>query len=906
MPELEKVYIPRVIEKRWTAVWRERKVFTPETSAAETPFTIILPPPNITGSLTVGHALGTTVQDLLCRWKRMKGFNVLWLAGMDHAGIATQKVVERALLERGITKDALGREKFLEECWKWKEKYHDRIVEQLDSLGASLDWSREVFTLDANVSRSVREVFVRLYNKGLIYRDRYIVNWCPSCKTAISDEEVDFVETHGKLYYIAYPFAGGGGELVVGTTRPETMLGDVAVAMNPKDKRSDLLKGRMLELPLAGRTIPVIFDEAVDPAFGTGCLKVTPGHDATDFLIGLRHKLEAVVVIDRDGTMNAGAGRFAGLDRLEARKAVLAALEEQGLLRKIDDYDHAIGHHDRCGTAIEPYISRQWFLRMKALAEPGIEAAQRGEVVFTPERWGNIYLSWMENIRDWCISRQLWWGHRIPVWYCGDCEETIAAVDEPASCPKCRGSRLVQDEDVLDTWFSSWLWTFSPMGWPEKTRDLETFHPTSVLVTGGDIIFFWVARMIMASFEFMGEIPFSTVYITGIVRDMKGRKMSKSLGNSPDPIDIIDRAGADALRFTLMMLSPPGQDIMFDESKVDVGRHFANKIWNAARFVLAQEAAPVCADEDAPEPLPAGSPGLEPAAELHESIFGAAAGAEIVFDWEDRWILSRLARRVGELDECIDTYRFDEASRTLYDFFWHEYCDWYLELSKAAARQGGARARGAAVTGRTVLGASMMLLHPTMPFITEEIWSMLAPRRGVLALCRFPGIPERCVDTALERDVEFFKEIVSAIRNLRQSFNIPPGKLMNAIINCEKGRAEAPRLERFREQIRLMAKVDDLAIAEGAAKPSGSAAAGLAGIEIYLPLKGIVDIEAEKKRLGKDLEKITRECEKVEGRLKDARFVERAPADVVEQEKNRYNEMSDKRRRIARILEDLG
>jgi valyl-tRNA synthetase len=908
VPELEKVYNPVEIEKKWTAVWRERKVFTPDARSPEPPFTIILPPPNITGSLTVGHALGTTVQDLLCRWKRMKGFNVLWLAGMDHAGIATQKVVERSLLERGVAKETLGREKFLEECWRWKEKYHDRIVEQLDALGASLDWTRETFTLDPGVSRAVREVFVRLHGKGLIYRDRYIVNWCPSCRTAISDEEVDYVETHGKLYYIAYPFSDGGGELVVGTTRPETMLGDVAVAMNPGDKRAEALRGRMLELPLTGRTIPVIFDEAVDPAFGTGCLKVTPGHDATDFLIGLRHGLDPVIVIDRDGTMNAAAGRFAGLDRREARAQVLAALEEQGLLRKIDDYEHSIGHHDRCGTAIEPYISRQWFLRMKTLAAPGIETAKRGEVTFTPERWGNIYLSWMENIRDWCISRQLWWGHRIPVWYCGACDETIVAVEEPQACPKCGGAALSQDEDVLDTWFSSWLWTFSPMGWPGKTLDLETFHPTNVLVTGGDIIFFWVARMIMASLEFMGEIPFSTVYITGIVRDTKGRKMSKSLGNSPDPIDIIGRAGADAFRFTLMMLSPPGQDIMFDESKVDLGKHFANKIWNAARFVLGQEfdaggGETGVTGAKAPS-VRAGH--AEPPAALYETVFGSSAGGEAVFGWEDRWIVSRLARRASELDAHIDAYRFDEASRTLYDFFWHEYCDWYLELSKAASRQGGARARGAAATARAVLGASMIHLHPTMPFITEEIWSMLAPQAGALAGFRFPGVPGGVLDDSLEADVAFFMEVVSAIRNLRQSFNIPPGRLVSVAVNCEPGRGVPARLDRFREQIGLLAKVEDLAVAEGAARPPGSVAAGLSSIEIYLPLRGIVDIEAEKRRLGRDLEKIARECEKVEKRLGDARFVEKAPSEVVEQERNRYNEMSDKKRRIARILEDLG
>ncbi len=905
MAELEKTYNPVDVERKWTAVWRESRVFTPDARSSEPPFTIVLPPPNITGSLTVGHALGTTVQDLLCRWKRMKGHNVLWLAGMDHAGIATQKVVERALLDRGVTKDALGREKFLEECWTWKAKYHDRIVEQLGALGASLDWSRETFTLDPGVSRAVREVFVRLYRKDLIYRDRYIVNWCPACGTAISDEEVDFVETHGKLYYIAYPFAGGGGELVVGTTRPETMLGDVAVAMNPGDKRAEALRGKMLELPLTERAIPVIFDEAVDPTFGTGCLKVTPAHDATDFLIGLRHRLDPVVVIDRTGRMTAEAGRFAGLDRRAARAQVLAALEERGLLRKIDDYDHAIGHHDRCGTAIEPYISRQWFLRMRTLAAPGIEAAKHGAVTFTPDRWGNIYLSWMENIRDWCVSRQLWWGHRIPVWYCGDCDETIVAVEAPAVCPKCGGAKLAQDEDVLDTWFSSWLWTFSPMGWPETTEDLETFHPTSVLVTGGDIIFFWVARMIMASFEFMGEIPFSTVYITGIVRDAKGRKMSKSLGNSPDPIDIVGRSGADAFRFTLMMLSPPGQDIMFDESKVDVGKHFANKIWNAARFVLGQEAdvAGAAAGFGAGGSRAAS---VDTPAGLHEAVFGDAADADAAFGWEDRWIVSRLAKRAAELEGHIDAYRFDEASRTLYDFFWHEYCDWYLELSKAAGRQGGLRGRGASITARAVLGASMILLHPMMPFITEEIWSMLAPGRGVLAGYRFPGVPARSLDGALEADVDFFKEIVAAIRNLRQSFNIPPGKPVGVVLNCEGGRGIPARLDRFREQIGLLAKVSDLTIADGAARPPGSVAAGLSSIEIYLPLAGVVDIEAEKKRLGKDLEKITRECEKVEGRLKDARFTEKAPAEVVEQEKNRYDEMSDRRRRIARILEDLG
>jgi len=908
---LEKVYNPAEVDRKWSGVWSDRKIFVANAEASDEPFTIILPPPNITGSLTVGHALGTTVQDVLCRHRRLRGRSVLWLAGMDHAGIATQKVVERSLLERGVTKEELGRERFLEECWKWKDTYHDRIVAQLERLGASLDWSREAFTLDPGVSRAVREVFVRLYEKGLIYRDRYIVNWCPACRTAISDEEVNFVETHGKLYFIAYPFVEGGGEVVVGTTRPETMLGDVAVAMNPADPRAGALEGKLVRLPLTERRIPIILDEAVDPAFGTGFLKVTPGHDPADFAIGLRHALDPVIVIDQGGKMSAEAGRFAGLDRREARARVLEALEGEGLLRKIEDYDHSIGHHDRCGTIIEPSISRQWFLRMKPLAEPAIGVVTGGEVSFFPERWRNSYLSWMENIRDWCISRQLWWGHRIPVWYCAACGETIVSVDEPKGCPKCAHATLAQDEDVLDTWFSSWLWTFSPLGWPERTKDLETFHPTSVLVTAGDIIFFWVARMIMASLEFLGEIPFSSVYITGIVRDAKGRKMSKSLGNSPDPIDIMDRCGADAFRFTLMMLSPPGQDVLFDESKVEVGKHFANKIWNAARFVLAQPLdAPERSGEAAAAPSGRGAAafgeisGAECGA-LYRALFGTLPPGDCAVGWQERWMLSRLARRAGEIEAFIDSYRFDEAARSAYDFFWHEFCDWYLELSKGAVREGGARARGAAVTARIVLGASMALLHPIMPFITEEIWSMLAPGAPPLAGSRFPAVPERLLDKALEEDVESFEEIVTAIRNLRQSFNVPPGKAAPAIINCAPGSGVAARLEGFREPIRQLARVDLLTIGEGVEKPAKCAAAGLAGREVYLPLEGLVDIEAEKKRLAKDLEKLSRECEKLEARLGDERFLEKAPPEIVAAEKTRFGEMSDRRQRIARILEDL-
>ncbi|MBN1885006.1 MAG: valine--tRNA ligase [Candidatus Krumholzibacteriota bacterium] len=888
---LEKVYSPSDVERRWNDFWTERGVFTADAEADAPSYTIILPPPNVTGKLTIGHCLGTTVQDILIRWKKIRGCNVLWLPGTDHAGIATQNVVERSLAERGLSRGELGREAFLEECWRWKELYHGRIVQQLGRLGVALDWSREAFTLDEGVSRAVREVFVRLHEKGLVYRGDYIVNWCPSCGTAISDEEVEFVDTHGSLYYVAYPFADGGGELVVGTTRPETMLGDVAVAVSPLNERAAELAGRLLRLPLTDREIPVILDEAVDPEFGTGCLKVTPAHDTTDFEIGRRHDLDPVVVIGRDGRMNDRAGKYAGLDVFEARRRIVAALDEAGLLRRIDNYDHSVGHHDRCGAVVEPAISMQWFLRMASLAAPGIDAAVAGDVGFFPERWKNIYLSWMENIRDWCISRQLWWGHRIPVWYCG-CGETIVSAIEPVACPACGSGALRQDEDVLDTWFSSWLWTFSPLGWPEQTKDLDVFHPTDVLVTGGDIIFFWVARMIMASLEFLGEIPFSTVYITGIVRDAKGRKMSKSLGNSPDPIDIIDEYGADALRFTLMMLSPPGQDLLFDEAKVETGRHFANKIWNAARFVLGREES--------------AGPGSGPVGEAGAALLGDEKTGPVVFGWEDRWIASRLVDTWRAVDDRLERFRFDEAIRLLHDFFWHEFCDWYLEMAKPALREGGERAAGAVAAARFVLGGSMVLLYPFMPFITEEIWRMLAPGRPALSEGTI-GLPAgELVDENLDLDVGLFKEIVTTIRNLRQGCNVPPASAVDVILNCEPGSGMAGRLARFEPQIRHLARVAEIETTEGAGKPAGSVAAGLAGLEIYLPLDGVVDLAEERARLKKELEKLGVECDKIAVRLDDGRFVQRAPAEVVARERERFEEMSDRRGRLERILEDIG
>jgi valyl-tRNA synthetase len=888
---LDKVFKPNRIDEKWSDIWSRTDAFRADNTSTDPSYCIILPPPNVTGMLTVGHALGTTVQDVLCRWKRLGGFNVLWLSGTDHAGIATQNVVERSLIERGLSREGLGREGFLEECWKWKEMYHGRIVEQLSRLGASLDWSRERFTLDPGVSGAVREVFVRLYERGLIYRDKYIVNWCPHCGTAISDEEVDYREEKSNLWYIAYPLVDGSGEVVVGTTRPETMLGDVAVATYEGHERAEELIGKPVLLPLTGRSIPIIADQAVDPEFGTGFLKVTPAHDATDFEIGLRHGLDPFVVIGGDGRMNENSGAFEGLSIFEARERILEELEKQGLIRKIEEYSHSVGHHDRCGSLIEPYVSKQWFLKMEPLAAPAIKVVKEGTISFVPERWKNIYLGWMENIKDWCISRQLWWGHRIPVWYCEGCSTEIVSLDDPQECPGCRSGDLKQDEDVLDTWFSSWLWTFSPLGWPEKTADLECFHPTDVLVTAGDIIFFWVARMIMASLEFKGEIPFSDVYITGIVRDMSGRKMSKSLGNSPDMVDIIERHGADAFRFSLMMQSPPGQDILFEEKKVEVGKHFANKIWNAARFVLAREQG----DEGKAE----GLAGLD--AILHSS----GPGGECEFGWEDRWIASRLSARMEDYASAIDSFRLDEASRIIYDFFWHEFCDWYLELSKPVMREPGGRAKGAAITSRSVLAVSMIMLHPIMPFISEEIWSMALPRAPMLARYTFEGMPGGLRDRELEADVAVFKEIVTDIRYLRQSFNVPAKSSVDVVVSCEGGGSIPGRLEKFRDQICFLANVGELTIAENAEKPDGSVAAGLAHMEIYMILGGVVDISAEKEKIGKEVDRLSRETNKIEKRLGDEKFLHRAPADVVERERERFADMKDRMQRLKRILEDL-
>jgi valyl-tRNA synthetase len=903
---LEKVFNPNEIDTKWREEWSKSDAFTADNNSDADSYTIILPPPNVTGTLTIGHVLGVTVQDILVRWKRLKGYNVLWLSGTDHAGIATQKVVEKNLAEEGIDKESFGRDKFLEKCWGWKDQCHSRIVEQLNKLGASLDWTRERFTLDEGVSRAVREVFVRLYEKSLIYRDTYIVNWCPSCMTAISNEEVEFKDIDGKLYYIAYPFEGSDKEVVVGTTRPETMLGDAAVAVSPDDPRRPEFEGKKLLLPLTQRKIPIVFDEAVDPEFGTGCLKVTPAHDVTDFEIGRRHNLDGVVVIGRDGKMTREAGKFSGLDRYDARKEVLKALENQGLLRRIEDYGHSVGNHDRCGTVIEPAISRQWFMKMDELAKPAIDVVKNGEVTFLPTRWKNIYLNWMEEIRDWCISRQLWWGHRIPVWYCDECDRMIVSVETPSVCPECGSGKLVQDKDVLDTWFSSWLWTFSPLGWPEKTADLAVFHPTDVLVTAGDIIFFWVARMIIASLEFLGEPPFSTVYITGIVRDMKGRKMSKSLGNSPDPIDIIECYGADSLRFALMRLSPPGQDILFEEKMVEVGKHFANKIWNAARFVLSQTDSSGYSssfDKGLNDSVAADSENA--IINLFKSVFGFIPEFDYQFSREDKWIVSRLAGMLGEYERYIDSFRFDEAIRTLYDFFWHEFCDWYMEFSKPVLAEDKIKAGGAIITARAVLGVSIIALNPVMPFITEEIWSMLSPHSKSLYEYKFHGAGKDLIDKELDNNVKILMEVISSIRNMKHTFNLSSSEDVSVIINCKEGSAVDEMLTPFIGQICSQAFVKRVDIKTGASKPEKCAASGHSSFEIYMPLEEIVDIEGEKKKLAENIKKLNSQISKIENRLNNEQFLRKAPKEVVKRERERMSAMADRGKRMENILEDL-
>jgi len=894
--ELSTRYSPAEAESRWYEFWESNGFFHPEPNKSQTPYTIVIPPPNVTGMLTLGHVLNNTLQDILIRWRRMQGFNTLWVPGTDHAGIATQNVVEKELAKQNITRDDLGREKFVEHVWQTKHDHHGIITSQLKRLGCSCDWERERFTLDEGLSRAVREVFVHLYNKGLVYRDSFIINWCPRCRTALSDEESEHREIEGALSYIKYPIVGGDKALTVATTRPETMLGDTAVAVHPDDPRYRDDIGKNAMLPLMDREIPIIADEAVDPKFGTGAVKVTPSHDPNDFEIGRKHDLEFVAVIGEDGKMTEAAGKYAGLDRFECRKRVLKDLEELGLFVDKKPHVHSVGHCYRCDTIVEPYLSRQWFVRMKELAEPAIKAAREGKITFYPKRWTKVYFSWLENVRDWCISRQIWWGHRIPAYYCRDCDETIVAADPPEKC-KCGSANIEQEEDVLDTWFSSWLWPFSTLGWPEKTPDLDYFYPTNALVTAPDIIFFWVARMIIAGLEFMGEIPFGDVYLHGVVRDETARKMSKSLGNSPDPMDVMDKYGADALRFSMILITSQGQDAFYSEEKVQIGRNFANKVWNASRLVLMSLAdAPDCDTSSAP--------------------------AEDQLAAEDRWILSRLNNAIETVNSGLEGFVFNDAARAVYEFIWHEFCDWYLEIikpriySKETTGPEAESRRTAQGVVVHVLGAGLRLLHPFAPYITEEIWQnlgKLCPKRGLpeaadaarsVMIAPWPQAQGPYAQPEIEAQIGTVQDIIRAIRNVRANMNVPKRKPLSVTVSVADAAAEKTVAEN-RDLLMRLAYVESLETGVDLPKPESSAAEVVGIIQIFVPLAGLIDLDVEREKTQKQLDAAEKQLSGIRARLANAAFLEKAPKHVVDRERERGDELEQRIAKLTGHLQEL-
>ncbi|MBN1423899.1 valine--tRNA ligase [Candidatus Fermentibacteria bacterium] len=881
MHDIPKQYDPASVEKRILALWLDGKAFAARTDQPGPRFSIVIPPPNITGALHMGHALNNGIQDIAVRYQRMQGKVTVWIPGTDHAGIATQNVVERDLTKEGVTRAQLGRERFIEKVWEWKHTYGNRIIHQLQRLGCSCDWDRLRFTLDSGLSRAVREVFVRLYEKGLIYRGKYIVNWCPRCRTAISDEEVDHQETDGHLWFIKYPVKGSSETITVATTRPETMLGDTAVAVHPDDGRYRSLIGATVILPLAGREIPVVGSSAVDPEFGTGAVKVTPAHDPADFHIAAELGLPAVIVMAEDGTMTAAAGsQFAGMDRFRCRELVIEHLKAEKRIGKIEKYSHSVGHCQRCNTIIEPYLSDQWFVRMKPLAEPALAALDAGQPALLPKRWVAVYRAWLENIRDWCISRQLWWGHRIPVWYCDECGAVVVEKEDPTYCPKCEGA-LRQDEDVLDTWFSSWLWPFSTMGWPETTAEYQRFFPTDLLVTAYDIIFFWVARMVMASLEFTGQIPFTHVYFTGMVKDELGRWMSKSLGNGIDPIEMIDKYSADAVRFSLAMLTTEGQDVNLAPSKFEMGRNFSNKIWNAYRLLALNEA--VCPDVEA-------------------KMTRLRSSGEL--DLSDRWILSRAMRATVEIADCLDRYRFNDAALAAYNFVWRDYCDWYLELIKSRLSGKASEGSVARCVATYVWSVAIRMLHPFMPFITEELWQRCFAGRGMAMHSRWPAANPLYRDEQAEADMELLQGIIRAIRTIRGEMNVPPGKLAPVIVKTESPEVRAC-LERNLRYVQELARVSALRIAPGFTREEPAACTVVGVSEVFLPLEGLVDIQAERGRLQKDLDRTEQSLRRARQKLGNSDFLERAPREVVEAERTRAEEVEARRDKLLSYLEAL-
>ncbi len=874
---LEKGYDPHSVEEKWYRIWVENGYFTPAERTGAAPYCIVIPPPNVTGSLHMGHALNNTLQDMLIRYKRMKGFSTLWQCGTDHAGIATQNVVEREIARDGRSRHDVGREAFVERVWQWREEYGGKIVTQLKKLGASCDWSRERFTMDEGCSRAVREVFVTLYEEGLIYRNQRLINWCPRCHTALSDLEAEHEDIQGNLYYIHYPAADGTGALTVATTRPETMLGDTAVAVNPEDERHCMRAGTSVVLPLMDREIPVIADSYVDREFGTGALKITPAHDPNDFEIGRTYGLDFIKVIGEDGCMTDDAGPYAGLDRFEARKKIVADLTDLGLLEKIEQHSHAVGHCYRCKSIVEPNLSMQWFVNVKPLAEKAIEAVESGATRIVPENWRKTYFEWMHNIRDWCISRQIWWGHRIPAWYCADCDGITVARDDPAQCAACGSSSIEQDADVLDTWFSSALWPFSTLGWPDRTAELEKFYPTSCLVTGFDILFFWVARMMMMGLKFMGDVPFRDVYIHALVRDEHGQKMSKSKGNVIDPLEVIEQFGTDSFRFTLAAMAAQGRDISLSEKRIEGYRHFVNKLWNASRFVLMN-------------------------LEGYEEGF-PASGAR---DLKDRWILSRLNSVAAAVDITLQEYRFNETAHQLYQFIWHEFCDWYLEMAKPQLYDTGnpERRRATQQVMVTVLRTITELLHPIMPFVTEELWQKLPGTGETIVTAAFPETDSDMLDAEAEAAMGTIIQAVTAVRTIRGEMNIAPAARPHADVLCHD-EATAALLTRHSDMLCRLAGLSSAAVHRQFAKPAAAAAAVIDSAEIFLQLEGIIDFNEERARLQKEMEKIKEDMDFVGNKLSNDKFVQRAPADVVEKEREKHDLLKQKADKLLENIERI-
>ena len=878
--ELPKGYEPAEVEQKWFDVWEQRGDFHADENSSKPHYSIVIPPPNVTGVLHMGHALNNTLQDILCRWKRMSGYEVLWMPGTDHAGIATQNVVEKQLAAEGKDRHELGRDAFVERVWKWRKESGGQIINQLKRLGASCDWQRERFTMDEGLSTAVREVFVSLYDDGLIYRDNRLINWCPRCHTALSDLEVEHEDKQGNLWHLRYPVKGTEQVLIVATTRPETMLGDTAVAVHPEDERYTDLIGKTVLLPLMNREIPIIADEYVDKDFGSGAVKITPAHDFNDFEIGKRHDLEFINILDESGKINEKGGSYVGMERNVARAKVVTDLEALGLLDKIDNYTNAVGECYRCRTTIEPYMSKQWYVAVKSLAAEAIKAVDSGQTKIVPQQWEKTYYEWMNNIQDWCVSRQIWWGHRIPAWFCNDCGEITVSRSDVTTCKHCGSNNLRQETDVLDTWFSSALWPFSTMGWPEQTQSLQKFYPTSCLVTGFDILFFWVARMMMMGIKFMGEVPFKEVYIHALVRDAQGQKMSKSKGNVIDPLTIVDEYGADAFRYTLCAFAAMGRDIKLSADRIGGYRNFVNKLWNASRFALMNLEDFNPAEHDLSQQP------LSPA---------------------DQWILNRYAFAAAEVNQALTNYKFNDAASILYSFTWHEFCDWYIELSKGNLYGDNAEARRATqIVLFTVLEGLLRMLHPILPFVTEEIWHALPGQRAVDSIMQadYPLKPLAATDQSIVADMEGVMDVIRAIRNVRGELDVPPGKKIKVVLNC-KSDSVVKSITSGQAYIKSLARVENLLVGVAVERPKQASTQVAGEVEVMIPLADLINVEEEEARLNKEIEKVQKDVGFFEKKLSNEKFVANAPPQVLEKDRGKLAAAEKKREILQQSLEKI-